>query len=305
MRLSRRQLVLAAAATAAGLPLSTSWAMRGRRGSTLRIAFYTDVHTRLEWETPKALERTSKAINAEKADLVLAGGDLITDGFQSGEATVEPRWQAYMTMHDAIAAPVTAALGNHDLVAALPLDGSAAAADPRMVFRSQLGVKRTFQAFDAGGYHIIVLASVAVVGGELKYEGRIDQEQLIWLRRHLEGVDAGTPLVLLTHIPLLTAFYQATEGVTVSPPANRVVVNNVEALDLFADHNLILVLQGHLHVDEMLRWRDTTFITGGAVSGKWWRGPWHGTSEGFGVVTLRPDRVEWEYRHYGWEARRP
>jgi hypothetical protein len=55
----------------------------------------------------------------------------------------------------------------------------------------------------------------------------------------------------------------------------------------------------------MLRWRSTTFITGGAVSGKWWRGSWHGTPEGFGVVTLRPDRVEWQYRTYGWQARRP
>jgi hypothetical protein len=58
-------------------------------------------------------------------------------------------------------------------------------------------------------------------------------------------------------------------------------------------------------VDEMLRWQGTTFITGGAVCGKWWRGSWHGTPEGFGVVTLRPDRVEWKYKTYGWVAKRP
>ena len=26
---------------------------------------------------------------------------------------------------------------------------------------------------------------------------------------------------------------------------------------------------------------------------------------GYGVLTLRPDRVEWQYHTYGWQARRP
>ena len=99
--------------------------------------------------------------------------------------------------------------------------------------------------------------------------------------------------------------FQATEGATVAAKPNRVVENNLEIFDLFAGHNLLLVLQGHLHTEEMVRWRNTTFITGGAVSGKWWRGPWHGTREGFGVLTLRPDGVDWQYRTYGWEALRP
>jgi len=63
-------------------------------------------------------------------------------------------------------------------------------------------------------------------------------------------------------------------------------------------------MQGHLHVNELLRWRDTTFINGGAICGSWWRGSRHGTEEGFGLVTLRDNRVEWEYVDYGWQARR-
>ena len=55
----------------------------------------------------------------------------------------------------------------------------------------------------------------------------------------------------------------------------------------------------------MLRWRNTTFITGGSVCGQWWRGPWQGTPEGFGVMTLRSERVDWDYHTYGWQARRP
>ncbi len=88
-------------------------------------------------------------------------------------------------------------------------------------------------------------------------------------------------------------------------PPNRVVENNTEVLEAFNGHNLHLVLQGHMHAKELIRWRDTTFITGGAVSGKWWRGPWHGTGEGFNIVTLRSDQIEWDYVEYGWRARRP
>ena len=68
---------------------------------------------------------------------------------------------------------------------------------------------------------------------------------------------------------------------------------------------LILALQGHLHVKEMIRWQGTTFIIGGAICGKWWRGPWYDTNEGFNLITLSGNRVAWEYIDYGWQARRP
>ena len=106
-------------------------------------------------------------------------------------------------------------------------------------------------------------------------------------------------------MPLLSSFVAATRGNTELPPHGRLIENNKDVLKKFRGKNLILVLQGHLHVDELIRWQTTTFITGGAVCGKWWRGPWHGTQEGFNVVTLKPDHVDWKYIDYGWEARRP
>lgn len=281
-----------------------SWPARGS-GKTLRLVFYTDVHARTEWETPVALAQATQAINASKPDLVLAGGDLITDGFQSSAATVAPRWDVYVKMHQGIEADVYPAIGNHDLVAAIPEDGTPPADDPRAVFRQRLAVERTFYAFDAAGYHFFVLDSIEVIGGELKYRGWIGEEQQEWLRSELSRLPRTTPLVVVLHIPLLTTFFGATKGATSLAPANRVVVNNREVLKLFAEHNLVLVLQGHLHAKELIRWRDTTFITGGAICGKWWRGDWFGTREGFNMVTLSGDRVDWEYREYGWTARRP
>ena len=304
-RPTRRDFLIASGLAACGLPGCASWPGRGAADNTLRIVFFTDVHARTEWQTPVAMAQAAAAINARSPELIVAGGDLITDGFQSSSAAVAPRWHAYLEMHRALVGRVEPVLGNHDLVAADPDDGSPPSHDPRGEFRQHFGLASTYRSFDLAGYHFILLDSIVVSDDDLRYHGTIDQDQLAWIDQDLATVEPGTPIVVATHIPLLTSFYQATRGAAAAAPANRVVVNNREVLDRFASHNLLLVLQGHLHVDELLRWRGTTFITGGAVCGKWWRGAWHGTREGFGVLTLRPDRVDWEYVTYGWVAQRP
>lgn len=160
--------------------------------------FFTDIHARVEWETPAALLKATAAINAVQPKLVICGGDMIAEGY--------------------ILTPA---------------------------------------------------------------------------------------MILVSHMPLLTGFYQLTEGLESPVPSNRcLVVNNREVLAAFGSHPA-RVLQGHLHVNELLRWRGTTFITGGAICGKWWRGDFHGTEPGFGVLHLRPDRVDWEYHGYDWVSRRP
>ena len=76
-------------------------------------------------------------------------------------------------------------------------------------------------------------------------------------------------------------------------------------LKIIENHNVVLVLQGHLHVKELIRWQGIRFVVGGAICGKWWRGPWYGTEEGFNLITLTESQIEWEYIDYGWAARRP
>lgn len=290
---------------AGGGSAKIAWPARGSEKGTVRLIFYTDVHARQEWQTPIALKKAAAAINAKKADLVIAGGDLITDGFQNPASVAAPRWDAYMILHRGIQADLYPAIGNHDLVAANPTDGSAPANDPRANFLSRTGLIRTYYSFDAVGYHFVVLDSIQVTKDQYQYHGMIGSEQIEWLKQDLTHVPQSTPIVITTHIPLLSAFYSASRGATFAAPKNRVVANNVDVLNIFKDHNIILVLQGHLHVKEMIRWQGTTFIVGGAICGKWWRGSWFDTKEGFNFITLAGDRVEWEYIDYGWQARRP
>ncbi len=247
---------------------------------------------------PDALVSAVERINSKNSDLIIGGGDLITGGFTSDPLLAAPRWDVYMDMHRGIAGEHHTVIGNHDLVGVLPSDGSAPVADPRSTYKQRLGLSRTFYAFDALGYRIILLDSLRISGDEYKYHGWVSEEQQEWLKAELSRTSRTMPIVIVLHVPLVTAFFGATQGADKAAKANRVVVNNVDVLELFAEHNLMLVLQGHLHVSEYLRWKNTTFITGGAVSGGWWKGPFHGTKEGFNVVTLHSDRVEWEYVDY-------
>jgi len=269
------------------------------------MTYFTDIHGRTEWETPQAMLLTAKLIQEEQTDVVLCGGDLITDGFEAPIGGVDERWAVARTMFDAIHRPVHMAIGNHDLVAADPKDGSPAAANPRDEFLAFTGLSRSYRSLDIRGHHIIFLDPFHITDDALKYIGVIDPPQLAWLQADLENVAPTTPIVLACHMPLLTAYYQMTKGSTAPAPRNRVVTNNTDVLKLFENHRLRLVLQGHLHVQETLRWKETTFITGGAVCGKWWRGSWKGTPAGFGRIHVTPHAVEWTYRPTHWQAKRP
>ncbi|MGD9333206.1 MAG: metallophosphoesterase, partial [Desulfobacterales bacterium] len=134
-RVTRRHFLSRSAAwlamLAGGSAFKFAWPARGSEKGTLRFVFYTDVHARQEWETPTALKMAAQAINRHAPDLVIAGGDLITDGFQSVPSVVMPRWEAYMQLHRRISSDLYPTIGNHDLVGANPEDGSPPEKNPR------------------------------------------------------------------------------------------------------------------------------------------------------------------------------
>ena len=268
----------------------------------LRLVFYTDVHAMSQRGAADAVLMAAESINHTRPDLIIGGGDYIDGGFSRSSQSMNPHWDIYMSMHRAMHAPIYPAIGNHDLVGVQPQDGSVPNRDPREDYRQRLGLSRTWYSFDQSGYHFIVLDSMNIIGGDDGYEGRLNSEQLTWLKDDLSHIASTTPIVVTLHMPLLTNLFAATEGILSGAPANRVMVDNVTILDLFAQHNLLLVLQGHLHVAEVIRWRNATFITGGAICGNWWRGQRMGTEEGFYVIDLNGNQVDWQYVDYGWNA---
>ena len=305
MRASRRHFLASAGAATLATPLPAPAAESTR---PLRVAFFTDLHTRVEWGTPEALGRAADAINAASPDLAICGGDCITDGFTAAATALAPRWDAYLeNLHRRLRMPVEVAIGNHDLTGVRPADGSAPDPDPRAEFLRRLGLERTWRHADHHGVRFVFLDALEILPEGEPYRGWVSDEQLEWLDGLLSASPADQPFVVVSHMPLLSVFQQAVKGALEPLAPGRAVGNNLEVLRRFEGRRLLAVLQGHLHVNELIQWRGVTFITGGAVSGKWWRGAWQGTEEGFGLVTIDPasGRVDWEYRDLFWAARRP
>lgn len=293
--LERRDFLRIGALGALGATLLAAPRARARDGAEtppLRILYFTDVHAHGDGDVPAALDRAADALRAIEADVVICGGDAVHGGFNGTREQMEPRYAQYRRFLERLGRPVHHVLGNHDLVAAMQLDGSVTPGDPAAMWRASIGGGGpAYRAFDVNGWHVILLESVEPVGGVTRYRGWIGEEQMAWLRRDLEAVPRGTPLVVASHIPLRTTFTQVTEAATAALPPNLVVGNAREVLGLFEGHDLRIVLQGHLHVDELIRFNGTTFYMGGAVCGGWWRGPSNGTPEGFATVALERGAV--------------
>ena len=301
-RLFLKTMMSIGAALALGPIGCTTQPQRSSRGP-LRLLFYTDVHASTKQSVPIAMDRAVTAINNQNADLIINGGDLIHQGFHATEHDAAANWDVYMAMHHAIVGDIYSTIGNHDLVGVRPKNGSSPSVDPRAAFRTRLGLERTYYAFEAHGYLILVLDSVYLDDAASEYIGFIEPEQMAWIKAKLANIARSKPIIVVTHIPLLSSLYSATRGATAPVPPELVIVNNVDVLDAFKHHNLVLVLQGHLHVNELIRWRNTTFITGGAICGRWWRGSRFGTDPGFGIATLDGNNVTWEYIDYGWQVK--
>jgi hypothetical protein len=64
-----------------------------------------------------------------------------------------------------------------------------------------------------------------------------------------------------------------------------------------------LCLSGHEHLWDRVQYNAVTYVCNGAVCGNWWKGAYHETSEGYGVVDLYADGTfEVEYVRYGWQV---
>lgn len=311
MPLHRRQFIrwsaLTAAWSAAGFPLSrlTAASTAPAIRETVRVAFFTDVHA-MENPAPDNdiaadLRTVAARINATKPDLMLGGGDYIHGGYVVNEAKGEERWQVFMKdFYRQLDQRPFLMIGNHDHVAATPHDGSPPAADPKKAFRRRFGMDATYQHFRYKGIDFIMLDSLRFdnvpEGLGREYWGQVHPAQLNWLDGVLAGIPPENPIVLCSHIPIESKQIQMLKLARQPVPGSLAVPNADAVFARFEGRaNPVLVLEGHLHRNEDLRVRDVRYIMGGAVCGAWWQGPRDGTEEGFGLLTLSPEGIGYEY----------
>jgi 3',5'-cyclic AMP phosphodiesterase CpdA len=169
----------------------------------------------------------------------------------------------------------------------------------KKMFEKKIGDR--FYSFDHKGWHFIILDAI-YRSEDGDYVGKIDQSQLEWIKEDLKRTDKKTPIAITVHIPFITTATQLRQGSMAANTESGVISNSREVLLLFMEHNLKLVLQGHLHYNEdLFVGNKVHFITGGAVCGRWWSNePGDQPEEGFMMIHVKGEEISSEYIDYGW-----
>ncbi|MDZ7724014.1 MAG: metallophosphoesterase [candidate division KSB1 bacterium] len=271
--------------------------------ASFSFVFMTDIHVQPERKAGEGYLETIKTVNQISPDFVITGDDLIMDALGVRQSRADSLFTMYNDLTQQLGMPVFHTLGNHEVFGLYeksgvspqhPLYGKA-------MFRHVMGYDRTYHSFDYEGWHFICLDAVAYTP-ERRYYGHIDSLQLDWLKSDLAALEPGTPVVVFTHIPFLSVFTQIQQGATAGNDSGMVIVNSKPVLEVLNDYNVKLVLQGHLHVVESIQWKNTLFVTGGAVSARWWTGARAGFEEGFVVVDINGDELNWRYHELDWHV---
>jgi hypothetical protein len=304
MTIDRRAFLktAAAAGVAASLaPASLSWAADSAPGS-FDFVFFTDTHIQPELDAAHGCDLCFRKIANLKPDFAIMGGDHVFDALKVDRIRANSVFDLYRKTEQTLQMPLHHTIGNHD-VFGINTKSGVSPSDPaygKKMYEDRVG--QTYYSFDHKGWHFIVLDSIQPTEDRM-WQARIDDPQLSWLKADLNKIGAMTPVIVTVHVPLVSAFATYAEKVATKQKYNTLTVDNApDVLAAFEGHNVVAVLQGHLHVNELIVLKNTQYILGGAVCGNWWRGPRMGFPEGFTVVSAREGNITTRYETYGFKA---
>lgn len=265
---------------------------------SFEFSFLTDIHLKPEMNAPRGFQMAIDKVNQLNPDFVITGGDNVFDVMRGNQQRADSLFTLYKNMVKGFTMPVYHAVGNHDLFA-IYTESPEKEDHPDYkygMFERYFG--KTYYSFNHKGWHFIILNSLDVTEDQ-KYRGHFHEEQLVWLKSDLEKTGSLTPIVVVSHIPVLSVRGQVTGS------GGPMIDNVAEVFKMLENHNLKLILQGHIHWKEYGCVSDRIYyITGGSIAGNGWKGRRHNTKEGFVHVTVKGDDFSWEYIDHGWENER-
>lgn len=262
----------------------------------MRIAHLTDMHVSNDIHSMKGLEKCLHFIQSmpDRPDIIFNGGDTIDDGLYKTRSIVRAQWNAWRSvMRGNNDLPVEYCLGNHDIWGLYNPAKDASYGKSYALEMMQVGSQYT--SFDRNGWHFIILDSTQKKKNGLWYTARLDEKQMAWLKADLQATPPETPVLVLSHIPILCANVFLDDlrirGGKFSIPGSWMHTDVQDIVQLFSQHpNVKLCLSGHIHMRDAVHYNNISFYCNGAVSGDWWKNEsYKGTRAGFGIVDLYAD----------------
>lgn len=189
---------------------------------------------------------------------IVASGDLVE--FSGGNGW----WESYINAFEGVNLPVFQALGNHDNT------WQAMANTLRGVGQAP------YYSFEAHGCKFVVLNSATYQDPRPSY----GEEQLVWLRKEMEGVSQDTPVFMVFHHPL--------EGREFSSSYDWRRV-----LDTMRPYNVVTAHVGHYHSVTANRKQGVDEIIGGST---------FGPNSGFAFISVKDGVVRAAYQRIAMDA---
>lgn len=313
-QLSRRELLAASAGgillpTIAGAKVPKSGAKR-----SIRIAHLTDIHVQPERGAPQGLEMAIHHAQSQKIkpNMILTGGDLIMDALGADAARTKKQWEIFHSViKQNVEIPIQHTIGNHDVWGWNNREKYKSESKFGKVWAcEELRLAKPYRSFDQAGWHFVILDSTHALEGN-GYTARLDDEQFEWLKDDLAKVPAKTPIIVVSHIPIIAvcSMFDGDNEKTGNwvIPGAWVHIDARRIKDLFAKHpNVKLCVSGHEHLLDQVVYNNVTYFCNGAVCGGWWGGDYQECTYGYALIDLFADGTfENRYVPYGWKTQDP
>ena len=292
---------LAALGAAVGVPLGsaqTAEAAPRRTTRALRFAHFTDTHITPDRDSAAGMKKAFETAQADGIEMILTGGDLIMDSFETKRAQVDREWALlHKLFADHCTVPVEHCLGNHDILGWCRSKAELTGDEPDFGYAralAELKLAARWRSFDRNGWHFIVLSSVEPdPNDECGYTARLNPEQLAWLEADL--AKNTLPTVVVSHIPIVSVTAMM-RGKGNARGEKSEIDGGLLHLDSNAVHALFrtngrvkLVLSGHMHLVDRCEADGVTYACSGAISGGWWKATKTYCDPCYGLVDLMSD----------------
>jgi Icc protein len=328
-RMTRREALQVIGVSATGVAAANALAQRPHSGQssepagasvpvrkrTARIAHLTDIHVEPERRAGDGMIACLHHVQSLKdpPNLILNGGDSIMDSYEADDVRTKTQWDLWrIILKNECSIPVNSCIGNHDIWGWNRTKSGTTGNEVNYGKKraiDMLEIPARAYSLNYAGWHIAVLDSTqSPPDGGVGYVAGVDDEQFDWLARDLSGTPPNVPVLVLSHMPILSAaafLWAKRDEDGVFRLSGSLMHQDWEKLkDLLAQHpNVKLCLSGHLHHVDRVDYNGVTYLCNGAVSGNWWKGRHKDCDEGYAIIDLYDDgSFEHEYVKYGWKA---
>lgn len=223
------------------------------------FVFLPDLHLQPDTSVIKGFEQLASQVNTLQPDFVLTGGDMIYTAKNVNDKKARILFNLMDKEFKIFKMPVYLTMGNHEN-AGITQESGIDNTNP--MWGKRMYEKRytdRYYSFLYKGWKFFIMDGIKILEKEKNYTQEVDSLQTEWLKNELLITDRGTPIIISIHTPLINP-HAMTDS-----KSQALSTNSEAVLNLFKDHNLRMVLQGHNHIYMNLFINGIHYISGGST----------------------------------------